>query len=209
MNVFLKFLLACASRLVLPGAESALGYENIDVFLRNFRFHDVSILFTAIISCVEDPHSVDFDDKHGSSHDVPRNVRSELDPILFSLHPELYRTDAFHAVFNMLIVEKSLFSLNFGGVSYQVLVNIFGRTGHIDLTLVIVLMKEVGKGSTVVEMGVGDDDQLDLGWVDLVEKRKTVRILLVYHQPAIEHNFLLVDGENQARAAHLTSRPER
>ncbi len=85
VDVFLKLLLPETTVLVGPRPESALGDEDVHVLLGNLRFHDIPILFTTIISSVENPHSIDLDNKHRSSNDMPSDIRSDLDPILLSL----------------------------------------------------------------------------------------------------------------------------
>ena len=107
----------------------------------------------------------------------------------------------------MLIIEEGFLSLNLGSVSYQILVDIFGGTGHVDLSLVVVLVKEVGKGSTMIKMGMSDDDQLDLRWIDFVEERETIRIFLVDHKSTVKHDFLLIDGKDKTGTADLATCP--
>jgi hypothetical protein len=98
VDVFLKLLLPETTVLVGPRPESALGDEDVDVLLRNLRFHDIPILFTTIISSVENPHSIDFDDKHRSSNDMPSDIRSDLDPVLLSLDSKLNWVNTFQTV---------------------------------------------------------------------------------------------------------------
>lgn len=209
MDVLLKFLLPHAATLVHSDSECALRDEDVHVLLGNFCLHDISILFAAVVTSVEDPHTVNFNDEHGCPHNVPGNVGRELDSVVFGLDSELDGADAFHAVLDVLVVEKGFLSLDLGSVSDQVLVDVFGGPGHVDLSLVVVLVEEVGKGSTVVEVGVGDDHQLNLGGVDLVKEGKTVGVLLVDHQPAVKHYLFLVDGQDEAGSTHFTPCPQR
>jgi len=147
---------------VLPYSKGAFRYENIHVLLRNLRLHDVTILLTAVIPSVENFYSIDFYYEHGSSDNMPCHIRRELDAIFLRLYSKFHRLYAFHAVLDMLIVKESLFSLHLCSVSYQVLVYIFGGASHIDLSFVVVLVKEIGKGTAVVKVSVGNDHKLNL-----------------------------------------------
>ena len=61
----------------------------------------------------------------------------------------------------------------------------------------------------MVEMGVGYDDHGYLFGVHFVEKRQTISVLLVDHESAVEHDLFVVDGEDEATAAHLAACSQR
>ena len=110
---------------------------------------------------------------------------------------------------DLLVVEKSLFPLDLGGISDKILVNILSGPSHIHFSLVFVLSQEVGKGSTVIQVGMRDNDHGNLGWVYLFEERKTVRIFLVDHKSAVQHDLFIVDGEDEAGTTYLAACSER
>lgn len=88
------------------------------------------------------------------------------------------------------------------------MVNVLRRLGHIDLALVVEPSQEVGQSPAVVEVRVGYYHHRDLVDVHLVEQGQTVRVLLVDHEPAVQHYLLVVDGQDQAAPAHLAPCPE-
>ena len=74
--------------------KGALRDQDINIGWRNFSLHDVPIFFATEVSCIENFHSINFDDEHGSSNDMPRHIRCNLDPIFFNFHSESHRTYA-------------------------------------------------------------------------------------------------------------------
>ena len=95
--------------------------------------------------------------------------------------------------------------MHLSGVPDQILVDILGGTSHVDLALVVILGQVVGEGSAVIEVGVGDDDHFHFCWVDRVEEGQAVGVFLVDHESAVEHDLLVVDGEDEAGAADLAA----
>lgn len=80
------------------GSESALWNEDVNVLLWDFCFHDVPVFFKAVVSCVKDSNSIDFDDEHGGTDDMPCDIGCDFDSILFCLHSEFDGIDAFQTV---------------------------------------------------------------------------------------------------------------
>ena len=138
MNVLLEFLFPAMTTLMNSFAESALRNENINVFLGNLSFHDVPIFLAAVISSVQYSNSIDLNDEHGCSHDMSGHVWGELDSSFFGLDSELDCPNSFHAVLDLLIVEESFIFLYFGGISDEVVVNLFGGSGHEYFLFVVV-----------------------------------------------------------------------
>jgi hypothetical protein len=54
-------------------------------------------------------------------------------------------------------------------------------------------------------MSMSNDDHFKFFGVDFVEKRQTVSIFLIDHESAVQHDLLVVDGEDEAGAADLAS----
>lgn len=61
----------------------------------------------------------------------------------------------------------------------------------------------------MVEMGVGDDDHGKLLGVELIEERESLFAAFIDHEPAVEHDLLVVDGQDDTGAAYLTSGSQR
>ena len=136
------------------------------------------------------------------------NIGSKFNSFFFSLYSKLNRTYPIHTILNLLVIKQSFFFLHFSCISYKILIDIFGGSSHEDFSLVVVLGEEIGQGPAVVEVGVGDDDHFNLLGVDFVEEGQAVGVLLVYHQPTVQHDLFLVDGEDEARPAYLAPRPQ-
>jgi hypothetical protein len=177
--------------------------------LRYFSLHDVAIFFATVVSSVENLDPIHFNNEHGRAYNMSRHIGCYLDAIFFGLNPKLNRINAFQTVQNLLVIEQSLVPLDLGGIANQIVVDIFGGFGHVDLAFVVVPGQEVRKRTAVVQMCMGYYDHCDLFGVDAVEERQTVGVLLVYHQSAVQHYLFRVYGQDQARTAHLAARPQR
>ena len=88
------------------------------------------------------------------------------------------------------------------------MVDVLGGLGHVDFLLVVEVGEEVGEGAAVVEVGVRDDDHGELLGVELVEEGEGLFAALVDHEAAVEHDLLVVDGEDDAGAADLAAGAE-
>lgn len=152
-------------------AESAFGDEDIHIGLWDFCFHDVSIFFAAIVTSIENLDAIDLDNEHGCAYDVPCNVRSYLDALLFGLYSELHRADALQTVQNLLSIEQRPILLHFSSVSDQIMIDIFGGLGHVDLLAIGIVGKEIGESPAMIEMCMRDEDHGEFFWVDMAEKR--------------------------------------
>lgn len=105
----------------------------------------------------------------------------------------------------MLVVEEGFVSLDFGCISDEIVVDVFGGLGHVYFLFVVIAGKEVGQCSAVIEMGVCDDDHGYFFGVDAVEEGETVCVFFVDHESAVEHDFFVVDGEYEAAASDFAS----
>lgn len=209
MHVLLELLLAHPPALVHPDPERALGDEDVHVGLRDLRLHDVSVLLATVVARVEDLHAIDLDDEHGGAYDVSGHVGRDLDALLLGLHSELYGVNPLQTVEYLLGVEERAVFLHLGGVPNEIVVDILGGLGHVNLLPVAVIGEEVGQRAAVIEVGVRDEDHGQFFGVDVAEEGQAVGVLLVDHQPAVQHDLLAVDGQDEARPAHLAPRAQR
>lgn len=130
--------------LMLARAKSALGNEDINIGGRDFCHHDVPILFATEVASVEDFDPVDLDNKHGGAYNMTGDIRGDLDAIFFDFDAELDRTDAGKRLSDIFLgKEDSIFVADFEGVADQVVVDVLGGLGHVDLLLVVVIGKEI------------------------------------------------------------------
>lgn len=143
MHVFLELLLSQPPVFVGSCSESTLRNQNIHILLRNLCLHNISILFAAVIASVEYSHTVYFDDKHRSPHDVPRYVGSYLDSVFLCLNSELHWVYSLQTIQDLLVVEEGLVPLHFGCVPHQIVVDILCWFSHVNFALVVIACQEV------------------------------------------------------------------
>ena len=199
VHVLLELLLPHPPALVHPHPKGTLRNQDIDIGLGNLGLHDIPILLAAIVPSVEHFHPIDFDDEHGCSDDMSSYIGGKFNSFLFCLHSELDWIDPFEAVQNLLGVEERLVLLHLRSISDQVVIDVLCGLGHKYLLLEIgVMREEEGQSTAVVQVRVGDEYQRELFRVDAFEEGQTVLIFLIDHEPAVQHDLFVIDGQDQA-----------
>ena len=130
---------------------------------------------------------------------MPSYIGGKFNAFLFCLHSELDWIDPFEAVQNLLGVEERLVLLHLRSISDQVVIDVLCGLGHKYLLLEIgVMREEEGQSTAVVQVRVGDEYQRELFRVDAFEEGQTVLIFLIDHEPAVQHDLFVIDGQDQA-----------
>lgn len=160
MNILLEFLFPHPSTLMHSNSKGTLRNQNIDIRLRNLSLHNVPILFTAIVASIKHFDSINFNDKHSCSDNMPSYIWSKFNPFLLSLYSKLDRIDSFETVQDFLGVEECLILLHLGSISDQIMIDILRGFSHKYLLLEIRIMsKKEWQSSAMIEMGMGDQYQ--------------------------------------------------
>ena len=69
-------------------------YKDVNICGGDFSLHDITILLTTKITCVQYFDSINFDNKHGSSNNMAGNVWGDFYAFFFDFHTKFYLTDA-------------------------------------------------------------------------------------------------------------------
>jgi len=133
--------------------------QNINIGLRNFGLHDIPIFLTGVVACIQNLHTIDFYDEHGGSYNMTRDISCYFNSFFLQLDAEIDCGNLFHRIANLLLREKSLLITNFKRITDQVMVDVFSWLCHVNFLLVVIVCQEIGQGSTMVKMCVGDQDQ--------------------------------------------------
>ena len=93
-DYLLKLGFPVLSVLVLFNSVGTLNYEDVDLsVLRDFSWFQMTVLFSRVVSCVQDLDSVYLDQEQSSSENVARSVSCELDSLVLALLMVVNRLD--------------------------------------------------------------------------------------------------------------------
>ena len=89
---YLSFVAAA----MIADALSRLHDEYVHLYVRNFCGQNVAILLSAVVSSVEHPDALDFDQEHSSSQHMTCALAGEFNSILVSLLVKVNDVNAPH-----------------------------------------------------------------------------------------------------------------
>lgn len=154
-----EYLLPYMSGLVNSCSECWLWYQNINVGLRYFCLHNISILFTTVVSGVKHLDSVNFNQKHGSSNNMSSNIWCYLNALLLHFDSKIYFDNSSLWIFNLLAREQGLLLVsNFKSIFDQIFIDIAGWSRHEHFFLVLSICQKIGQCSTMIEMCMSNND---------------------------------------------------
>ncbi len=140
-------------------------------------------------------------------------VTGELDALILEFLMVVEHLDLLETFVQVILVEEegvlALGIGHFGTVSHDESENGLGRVRHEDLALEPCLLEEVRYGPAVVQVEVGDEEEVDGGRVDVVEHRKGLLSLERHVDPAVKHDRLPLVLQVHTGTPHFLACPER
>ena len=192
--------------LVDVDAVGGLHDEDVGPHRGQLGRHQVTVLLAGEVARVEDAHAGDLHHEHGCAQDVPGVVRPELDTAHLALLVEVDGLDLVHAGLQVLLSVEHLLGgdvADLDEVGEEPAVDGLGGVGHEALAAERGLLQEPGQGAGVVQVEVGDQQQVDLVRLDHVHEGERVHAVEAGVDAAVQQDLLLLELEDVAGAADL------